>query len=362
MKTVLKVISIGVLNVLVLTACGGGSDDAETTPIPPSNKNTAPTAELLKISANGAGDVVVIWKQSKDDTTPHEKIRYEIHMAKKATFTPSESTLLGSVMGGAMAYSITRDRIERDQKYYIKLVAVDKQGLKTTSKPLNVTVDSDTSDHDDLGSNLTVTGVKKCADYAYLTSGIHNNDVSCLLNVDSDGDPIPVGQDGAIQAGKTNSYSNRVSGINTCIEDKVTGLTWETKTDDKGLRDKNHTYTWFSPDANTNGADVGVQNGGYCNESGCDTNAYIFELNRSNYCGYNDWRMPTQQELFSLVDYSGVKPNIDSKYFPNTKAVDYWTSESTPFNSRGFAFSVGFQDGSNDLTQKKFRRSIRAVR
>ncbi|WP_230657352.1 Lcl C-terminal domain-containing protein [Psychrobacter sp. I-STPA10] len=374
MKTIFNAFTISTLGIFILTACGGGNGDSGNVSEPTSNiptKNTAPSIDLLNVQVNQAGDAVAVWLPSKDDTTPHKQMRYEVYMAQQADFTPNKKTLLGT--NTAMTtYFISRDLIEKDKKYYVRVASVDKEGLRTISQPFGFIVNSKSPttpntpkqpiDHDDLGSNLTVTGVTKCTDYAYLTSGIHDTNLNCLLNVDSNGDPIPAGQDGHLQAGKLINYSIRNINGEKCVQDNVTGLTWESKTNDGGLRDKEHRYTWFSYDASTNGASKGVQNGGYCTGSGCDTHAYIFELNRSNYCGYSDWRLPTQQELFSLVDYSGVQPTINTEFFPNTKSIEYWSSESTPFNSRGFAFSVNFENGTNNLTQKQFSLAIRAVR
>ena len=41
------------------------------------------------------------------------------------------------------------------------------------------------------------------------------------------------------------------------MRDNVTGLMWEVKTDDGGLRDKDWTYSWYNPDATTNGGSAG---------------------------------------------------------------------------------------------------------
>ncbi len=49
-----------------------------------------------------------------------------------------------------------------------------------------------------------------------------------------------------------------------CVQDNVTGLTWEVKTYDGGLQDKDHTYSWYSDNNTANGGDPGTQNGGNC--------------------------------------------------------------------------------------------------
>lgn len=45
--------------------------------------------------------------------------------------------------------------------------------------------------------------------------------------------------------------------------------------------------------------------------------------------GFDDWRMPTVEELFGLADRSRVDPAIDVDAFPDTKSTWYWTS--TPY-------------------------------
>ena len=47
-----------------------------------------------------------------------------------------------------------------------------------------------------------------------------------------------------------------------CVRDNLTGLVWEVKSDDGGLRDKDWTYTWYNPDPATNGGSAGTPDGG----------------------------------------------------------------------------------------------------
>ncbi|MEA2115714.1 MAG: DUF1566 domain-containing protein, partial [Thermodesulfobacteriota bacterium] len=123
----------------------------------------------------------------------------------------------------------------------------------------------------------------------------------------------------------TNQFDFTQAG--SCVKDNVTGLMWEVKTDDGGLHDKNHTYTWYNTDSATNGGTAGSPDSGgnTCHdyEAGdpgkwCNTQAYVKRVNTARLCGESDWRMPTHKELLGIVSYDTKKPAIDTDYFPNT--------------------------------------------
>lgn len=122
-----------------------------------------------------------------------------------------------------------------------------------------------------------------------------------------------------------------------CIRDNVTGLTWEVPTA-SGLTSKGNTYTWYEPDPLLNGGNAGMQNGGYCTGSDCDTHAFIATLNSSGLCGLRDWRLPTRRELFSLADFSRTEPAMDTSAFP----------ELPPFTN-GFFWSSTVDSGTSSV-------------
>lgn len=130
----------------------------------------------------------------------------------------------------------------------------------------------------------------------------------------------------------------------SCVKDNVTGLIWEVKTDDGGLRDKDWTYTWYNPDSNSNGGSAGTQNGGSCSGSGCDIQAYVQAVNGQGLCGASDWRMPTIKELEGIVSLDRINPAIESGYFPNTRSMDYWSASPHAYYSNG-AWGVYFYYG-----------------
>ncbi len=103
-----------------------------------------------------------------------------------------------------------------------------------------------------------------------------------------------------------------------CVRDNHTGLEWEIKTTDGGLQHHRNTYSWYNPDPTRNGGNPGGQNGGICQGSPCDTQAYVAAINKQGLCSHKDWRLPEIGELISLVHYGREKPTIDTDYLPNT--------------------------------------------
>ena len=127
--------------------------------------------------------------------------------------------------------------------------------------------------------------------------------------------------------------------VTDCVKDNVTGLIWEGKTTDGGLRDASN-YAW--PNALTN----------YGDGRSRDTSAYVAAVNATQLCGYTDWRLPTFDELQSLANFSSGK--LDTVWFPNTPTdTYYWSSSPYAANSnqswlshlRGWSMFFG-RDGS----------------
>ena len=158
-----------------------------------------------------------------------------------------------------------------------------------------------------------------------------------------------------------------------CVRDNVTGLVWEKKTADSGMRDGNHTYTWFFFDEN--GGYQGVQSGtdASCTLSSCNTTAYVNAVNAAGLCGFYDWRMPTYEEMMSLVHFglaSGVR--IDDDYFPNSGTADssgrlwYWTripsADGVSNDTAQNAWALDFASGLDNFLNKATPGAVRLVR
>lgn len=132
------------------------------------------------------------------------------------------------------------------------------------------------------------------------------------------------------------------AGTPSCIRDNVTGLIWEIKTT-TGLRAHTHTFTWFN-DGDLNGGNEGAQTSTatscFTNSTltNCNTQEYIAAVNNTGMCGGHDWRLPTVNELVSILNYSQTEDKMalggnNSQLWPNhaKTSTPYWTSLSAIF-------------------------------
>jgi len=167
-----------------------------------------------------------------------------------------------------------------------------------------------------------------------------------------------------IGASRTTAFAFTPLSGGDCIQDNVSGLVWEGKTADAGLRAAANTYTWLNSDTATNGGAAGSVNGGSCSGSAaCDTQAYAAAVNAARVCGFSDWRLPTVAELTTLVDSGAASGAAADAAIANQRAVSYWTA--TPKASLGDttgAWIVDFATGAVGYTAKGTPAAVRLVR
>ncbi|MEE4358506.1 MAG: DUF1566 domain-containing protein, partial [Desulfococcaceae bacterium] len=131
------------------------------------------------------------------------------------------------------------------------------------------------------------------------------------------------------------------------VQDNVTGLIWEIKWADDGVKDysnsndQDNTYTWYDPNPVTNGGNAGTPG------DGTDTEDFINGLNAAVYGGFSDWRMPTIQELMTIVDRDRRSPAIDDFYFLSSSSNNYRSSTTYVYDA-SCAWYVKFSTGDTD--------------
>ncbi len=122
---------------------------------------------------------------------------------------------------------------------------------------------------------------------------------------------------------------SRFKRINGVVKDNYTKLMWQTS--DDGIK-KN----WY------------------------EAKKYCEELKLK---GYNDWRLPTIDELMSIIDKNKYAPAINTKVFKCRNAY-YWSSTETnnKKEKRVDARGISFKNGFNITYFKDYKDYVRCVR
>jgi Protein of unknown function (DUF1566) len=141
-------------------------------------------------------------------------------------------------------------------------------------------------------------------------------------------------------------------GLN-CVKDYSTGLIWEGKSPNPSVL----TYAgreFTNYDSTTSLQIPNRSTGSGFAPTTADINAitntvgYKNAVNSIALCGFSDWRLPTKEELLTLVDTSLSseigRARINATWFPYTSPLLYWTS--APSASRSYqAWYVVFWNG-----------------
>jgi hypothetical protein len=78
--------------------------------------------------------------------------------------------------------------------------------------------------------------------------------------------------------------------------------------------------------------------------------------------GFDDWRLPTVEDLFLLADRSKHQPAINTAFFPNCKSDWYWTSTPAAYSPGVYAWVVNFGSGGARWGSHDGNNLVRAVR
>lgn len=141
------------------------------------------------------------------------------------------------------------------------------------------------------------------------------------------------GQDGEIQAGRAWSNPRFVDNGDQTLIDKLTGLIWTKDANLMNTRDPAFDSVGTAQDGRVTWQDA---------------LNYIKKLNEENYLGYNDWRLPNINELFSLVNVEQVNSAtwLNSQGFINCQQnISYFSSTTYVGLNNGAAWSAIFSNG-----------------
>ena len=154
------------------------------------------------------------------------------------------------------------------------------------------------------------------------------------------------GQDGETQQGVARSYTDNGNGT---VSDNSTGLMWQKCGDGQ------------------TGSDCSGGSAVHLAYDDGNGNLGSADLPAINYCktlslgGHADWRLPSVNELETLVDFGQQNPAINTTYFPNTQSGSYWSSAAYQGNA-GYAWIVYFTTAESALTVWMVRSYVRCVR
>ena len=322
-----------------------------------------PSAPTLVTATPGDGQITIGWNAVSGATS------YNLYLASQSGVTKSNYTTLpnGTKQTGVTG-PFTTIGLTNGTTYYVVVTAVNASGESSESSQVSATPQV----------APVVTG--KLNDTGITASQCYQAGSDVLVACSSAGAmALNNAQDG--MAGRdanvaTNSNTDGKLGFSFasvaggCVQDNVTGLMWEVKTTDGGLRDWNNGYTNY--DSTTalqkwNGTPYSYVAPTQA-EIDAPTNSIGFKnsVNVQGLCGYSDWRLPTADELQSIVDYSvagvaGPGPTIDATWFPNTQGLAFW-SASPEVGYSGGAWYVFFFNGDVTVNDRNNRYYVRLVR
>lgn len=248
--------------------------------------------------------------------------------------------------GGSTTATVSRDG-DLTNALTIDLVSNDTSEATTPAK-ISLPAGQSSADFSVTAQNDTLTDGYQIV--VITASAADYNDASATLTVIDDEGPdysyTKLNWEGGVLPDSATSWQ--------CVRDNVTGLTWEAKDTSYDLHHHSSKYTWY--DGQTGVQGVKSCSFGECNcyldGNKCNTYLFVQQVNQfvntfndtRGRCNYTDWRLPTVQELMTLIDPSQPGSAIDGDYFPYVHEF-WWTgthqlppNPTTPVDKRWYVY------------------------
>lgn len=78
--------------------------------------------------------------------------------------------------------------------------------------------------------------------------------------------------------------------------------------------------------------------------------------------GYKNWRLPSKQELMTLVERNMFNPCINRNFFPKAQPDNYWSSSKGTASVGSAAWMINFGYGEARFFNKYNKNLVRCVR
>lgn len=334
---------------VVMTSQAQGAESAKSNEISLTTSMSAvPT--IVSIKALHATGVRILWTAPPDTESTLYHARQSFH--DLLSTSPSSDALEDFVAkhsGGTHSHLTMGTPLEIDDltpgvKYYFLIHSVSKNTQQTAN--------SLEKDHvlraalNDTGMGFTEGDTTQCV-------ADHIGSQDCLYGLDAQSDNHEDGAFGFVFV-KIDEQGEKLSAdapLWACTLDQVTGKSWMNRHPD-GF-DSNQ-YTLFQSEYlgeredRLTGGDDGIWAG---EENSQNAHLLLEHLNERVYCGSQHWRLPTREELHSIVHYGNANLAVDKNYFSNMRREFYWSSSpniNEPQSNWGIHFGYGY-----DYTRSK---------